>query len=76
MDVNSMNEGQYQRQKLLKHIMDVNSMNEGQYQRQKLLKHMKEQVTLLKETTQKETGSFKYDFAYDEMLALISKYNA
>jgi hypothetical protein len=28
-----------------------------------------------KEKTQKETGSFKYDFAYDECLEIIKNYD-
>lgn len=32
-----------------------------------------EQVEILKEETREETGSFKYDFIYDEVIELIKK---
>ena len=39
--------------------------------RRLLLEDLKEKVEKLKVATQKETGSFKYDFAYDEVLEEI-----
>ena len=54
--------------------MDVRLMDEDKYKRKQLLKHMTQQVNLLKEKTRKETGAFKYDFAYDEVLELLKKY--
>lgn len=31
------------------------------------------EIQKLKEATQKETGAYKYDFAYDEIVELIKK---
>jgi len=33
--------------------------------------NLREQMESLKEKTQTETGSYKYDFAYDECIALL-----
>jgi len=56
--------------------MDINTLNQSLRTRQQMLRHLKEQVTLLKKASQEVTGSFKYDFAYDEVLELLKKYDA
>ena len=56
-------------------MTDTNSLNQSLRTRQQMLNHLKEQVTLLKEATQEVTGAFKHDFAYDEVLELLKKYN-
>jgi hypothetical protein len=35
--------------------------------------NIKEVILKAKEETQQETGSFKYDFIYDELLTLINE---